>query len=256
MDTPTEPPAAPAEAAPAPLEARQRWRLTFSRLASAKGETPSGRDYIALWETALADCGLPVAMTDAGRFRFALAAPLPARTSGRAELADLWLTERAPAWRVREGLDRVLPPGHALVALEDTWLGAPALAGRVAAADYRVSLRGALDHDAIAAAAERLLAAPRLDRERAKGGGVKSYDLRPLLISIATGVEAGEADAARDERIVVRVRTRIHPELGSGRPEEVVAALAEALGAPLEATETIRERLLLSDDLEPGTGRP
>jgi uncharacterized protein DUF2344 len=254
VDTPTEPAAAPAEAAPVPLEARQRWRLTFSRVPAAEGETPSGRDYIALWEAALTDCGLPVAMTDAGRFRFALAAPLPARTSGRAELADLWLTERAPAWRVREALDGVLPGGHALVALEDVWPGAPALAGRVAAADYRVSLQGAVDEGAIAAAADRLLAADRLDRERAKGGGVKSYDLRPLLISIATAVEAGEveAGAAGDERVVVRVRTRIHPELGSGRPEEVIAALAEALGAPLEATETIRERLVLSDDLESG----
>jgi hypothetical protein len=255
VDTPTEPPAAPAEAPPAPIEARQRWRLTFSRVPAAEGEVPSGRDYIALWEAALAGCGLPVALTDAGRFRFALAAPLPARTSGRAELADLWLTERAPAWRVREGLEGVLPAGHVLVALEDVWPGAPALAGRVAAADYRVSLRGALDEGAIAAAADRLLAADRLDRERVKGGGVKSYDLRPLLISIATAIEAGEADetdAAGDERVVVRVRTRIHPELGSGRPEEVVAALADALGAPLEAAETIRERLVLTDDLEDG----
>ena len=252
MDTPTELPAAPAEVAPAPLEARQRWRLTFSRVPAAEGETPSGRDYIALWEAALAACGLPVAMTDAGRLRFALAAPLPARTSGRAELADLWLTERAPAWQVREALEGVLPAGHALVALEDVWPGAPALAGRVAAADYRVSLRGALDEGAIAAAADRLLAADRLDRERAKGGGVKSYDLRPLLISIATAVEAGEASESREGQVVVRVRTRIHPELGSGRPEEVVAALAEALGAPLDATETIRERLVLTDDLEGG----
>jgi radical SAM-linked protein len=231
------------------VEARQRWRLTFGRVPAGEGETPSGRDYIALWEAALADSGLPVAMTDAGRFRFALAAPLPVRTSGRAELADLWLTERVPAWRVREALEGVLPAGHALVALEDVWPGAPALAGRVAAADYRISLRGPLDEGAIAAAADRLLAADRLDRERAKGGGVKSYDLRPLLISIATAVEAGEAG---NEQVVVRVRTRIHPELGSGRPEEVVAALAEALGAPLEATETIRERLVLSDDLEGG----
>jgi uncharacterized protein DUF2344 len=249
VDTPTEPTAARAEAAPTPVEARQRWRLTFSRVPGAEGETPSGRDYIALWEAALADSGLPVALTDVGRFRFALAAPLPARTSGRAELADLWLTERVPAWRVREALQSDLPAGHALVALEDVWPGAPALAGRVAAADYRVSLGGALDLGAIAAAADRLLAADRLDRERAKGGGVKSYDLRPLLISIATAAAAG---AAGDEPVVVRVRTRIHPELGSGRPEEVVAALAEALGAPLEATETIRERLVLSDDLEGG----
>ena len=238
MDTPTEPPDA-APVAPAPLEARQRWRLTFSRSAVGEGETPAGRDYIALWESALADSGLPVATNDAGRYRFALGAPLPARTSGSAELADLWLTERAPAWRVREGLERVLPAGHALVALEDVWPGAPALAGRVAAADYRVTLRGEDDERAIAAAAGRLIAADRLLRNRAKGGGVKTYDLRPLLISIETAVE--------EKQVVVRARTRIHPELGSGRPEEVIAALADELGMALEPIEIVRERLLLLD---------
>ena len=135
-----------------------------------------------------------------------------------------------------------MPGGHALATLEDVWPGAPALAGRVAAADYRVTLGGSVDADALAAAAGRLLAAERLPRERAKGGGVKSYDLRPLLISIDTAVE--------EERVVVRIRTRIHPELGSGRPEEVVAALADELGTALEAIETVRERLLLLDDLE------
>ncbi len=242
MDPPTEFRPAP-DTAPPPLpEARQRWRLTFSRLAAGEGETPAGREYIALWETALAESGLPVAMTDAGRFRFALGAPLPARTTGRAELADLWLTERTPAWRVRVGLERVLPAGHALVALEDVWPGAPALAGQVAAAAYRVTLGGSVDADTTAAAAGRLLAADRLPRERAKGGGVKTYDLRPLLTSIQTAVE--------EERVVVRIRTRIHPELGSGRPEEVIAALADECGSVLEPIETVRERLVLLDDLD------
>ena len=246
MDPPTEPrpapDAAPDAAPPPPAEARQRWRLTFSRLAAGEGETPAGREYIALWEAALAESGLPVAISEAGRYRFALGAPLPARTVGRAELADLWLTERLPAWRVREGLERVLPGGHALAALDDVWPGAPALAGRVAAADYRVTLASSVDADAIAAAAGRLLAAERLPRERAKGGGVKTYDLRPLLISIDTAVE--------EERVVVRIRSRIHPELGSGRPEEVIAALSDELGTALDAVETVRERLLLLDELE------
>ena len=57
------------------------------------------------------------------------------------------------------------------------------------------------------------------------------------------------AEDARDERVVVRLRTRIHPELGSGRPDEVIAALADDLGLPLEPLETIREGLVLGDDL-------
>jgi len=237
----------PGPVSSAPAEPRQRWRLTFGRAAAADGEAPAGRDYTALWEKALVESGLPLAMTDAGRFRFALGAPLPARTAGRAELADLWLTERVATWRVREGLGRVLPPGHELVGLENIWLGAPALAGRVAAADYVVSLGHAIDPRAIVAAAERLMAADRLVRERVKGGGVKSYDLRALLISIEIADAAGEAGG--DEGTTVRLRSRIHPELGSGRPDEVIAALADELGEPLEPVETIRERLVLGDEM-------
>jgi hypothetical protein len=44
------------------------------------------------------------------------------------------------------------------------------------------------------------------------------------------------------------VRTRIHPELGTGRPEEVVAALGDRLGRALEARTVVRERLILAED--------
>lgn len=249
METPTDRAEAGAAAPPLRPEARQRWRITFARADPADAEASGGREYVALWETALVESGLPLATTDAGRVRFSLAAPLPARTAGRAELADLWLTERVAAWRVRGALSGGLPPGHELTSLEDVWLGAPALAGRVAAADYLVMLRGRADANAIAAAANRLLAADRLVRERAKGGGVKTYDLRPLVITIDASGATGP-DAADGSHVVVRIRTRIHPELGSGRPEEVIAALAEESGEPLDVAGTIREGLVLSDDLD------
>jgi radical SAM-linked protein len=247
VDTPPERPTAPEPTSPAASEVRQRWRLTFARAVAADAETISGRDYIELWEAAMAASGLPLATTDAGRYRFTLGAPLPARTSGRAELADLWLTERVAAWRVREGLGSALPTGHELISLEDVWLGAPALVGRVAAADYCVTLRGVVDLAALDTAAHRLLAADQLIRERAKGGGVKTYDLRPLLVSIETDSDEGSAG---DEELQVRMRTRIHPELGSGRPEEVIAALGVALGSPLQPVATVRERLVLLEDLD------
>jgi radical SAM-linked protein len=228
-------------------DVRQRWRLTFAREAAPEGEAASGRDYTALWEAALESTGLPMASTDAGRMRFALGAPLPARTMGRAELADLWLTERVALWRIREALEGVLPARHRLVALEDIWLGAPALAGRVAAADYRVTLATAADAATIEAAAKRLLGARQIPRDRVKGGAVRTYDLRPLLSSIAVQTAPATADVGAP--VLLIIRTRIHPELGSGRPEDVVAALADELGTPLEVVETIRERLVLADDL-------
>jgi hypothetical protein len=223
-------------------EPRQRWRLTFARAAHDDGTAAIGREYSAMWEAALAASGLPVVTNESGRPRMALAAPLPAGMGADEERADVWLTERLPAWQVRACLIPHLPDGHTLVWLEDMWLGAPALPGRVAAADYRAGLGGSVDITAVAAAARRLLESEKLPRERAKAGGVRSYDLRPLLVSVAVG--------SVDARPVLRIRTRIHPELGRGRPEEVIAALCEELGSALEVESIARERVVLSDELE------
>ena len=46
------------------------------------------------------------------------------------------------------------------------------------------------------------------------------------------------------------IRTRFDPVLGTGRPEEVVAALGERIEAPLVVGSSVRERLILAD--EPG----
>ncbi len=51
--------------------------------------------------------------------------------------------------------------------------------------------------------------------------------------------------AARPSELLVR--TRFDAERGAGRPEEVVAALAETLGQPIEIGRTVRERLILDE---------
>ena len=72
------------------------------------------------------------------------------------------------------------------------------------------------------------------------------YDLRPLLAGIAI-LEGGPL-------VTIRIRTRFHPELGSGRPDEVVLALADALGTPIAIGSIVRERLILAGD--PGLPTP
>jgi hypothetical protein len=229
---------------PPPLpEPRQRWRIVFRR-----GPLPAdqvGRAAIEGWQAAVGDGGLLPALPDAaGRPRIAFGAPLPATAAGEAELAEIWLTERVPLWRLREVLGTRLPPGHDFVSAEDTWLGGPSLAGRVVAADWRIRVVPAgADVTRLTEAAERLLAAATLPRIRAKAGGDRPYDLRPLLLDLRA------ATSPADSAATIHVRTRIHPELGSGRPDEVVAALADATGAPLEIVSIIRERLLLAEDL-------
>jgi hypothetical protein len=240
--------ASEAEPAPAPVpaEPRQRWRITLAR-----GPVPAdqvGRAGNQAWTETLAGCGLPVAGLEpggVGRPRIAFAAPLPAAARGEAELAELWLLERVPGWRLREALASRLPSAHEWIAAEDVWLGAPALAGRVVAADWRIEVAAAgVEPSRLADAAERLVAARTLPRVRVKAGSEKAYDLRPLLEDVAVA-----ADAPATGSRVVRIRTRFDPELGSGRPDEIVAARADEAGIEggLAIESMTRERLLLDD---------
>ncbi len=215
----------------------------MGRDASAAEQTQ--RDLGSAWEAALGSTALPLARNN-GRPRISFGAPLPVGMAAHAELIDVVLTERWPIGRLREAVEPVVPPGWRLVAAHDVWLAGPPLAGRVVAADYLVRLADDVAGDLVgrlADAAAALLAARRLERRRAKGGGLVTYDLRPLLLDVA--VDGGPPT-------VVRARTRIHPELGSGRPDEVVAALGDFLGADVPVASIERERLWLADDLESG----
>lgn len=180
------------------------------------------------------------------RRRVAFGAPIPATLAAEHELADIVLSETWPVWRVREALEGELPTGWLLLDVHDVWLGGPPLAGQVAAADYRIDLgetaAPAVAAPAVAAAARTLLAAEALPRERAKAGSVVRYDLRPLLIDVHVS-QPGPP-------LQIRARTRFHPVLGTGRPEEVVAALGEAAGCALVIGSMVRERLVLADELD------
>ncbi len=222
-------------------EPRQRWRLTVRRAADAP--LLGQRELAAAWDDAVEMSGLPVFRGDPAkpRPRVVFGAPLTVGMASDGELLEIVLTERLPAWQVREALDGRLPDGWSLVDLADVWLGGPALAGRVAAADYRVTLGGDVAWDAVTGAAVALLAARSLPRERAKGDGVVRYDLRPLLVDVGV-VDPGPP-------VTVRIRTRSHAELGTGRPEEVVLALGDELGTTLTIETIVRERLLLADEL-------
>jgi radical SAM-linked protein len=209
---------------------------------SADAPAAAQREVAEAWTAALGAAGLPLARIEGARSRprVSFGAPLPVGMTAEADLIDVVLVDRWPVWRVREALDGRLPDGWTLVDLFDVWLAGPSLAGRVAAADYRITLATPVEPDALERAAAELLAAARLPRERAKGGGTVTYDLRPLIIGLT--VEAGA-------RTVVTTRTRFHPELGTGRPEEVLAALGDGLGVRLEAASIVRERLVIAEDL-------
>lgn len=205
----------------------------------------TSREAIASWESGLGDSGLPLVGLDlpAPRPRIVFAAPLPTGLTADRELLDLFLVARWAVAAVRDAVTGVLPPGHELIEVHDVWLGEPPLSGQVAAADYRATLAAGderpLDLAILDAACAEMLAAEALPRTRDKGGREVAYDLRPLLDSVAP------VGVGPDGLATIRIRTRFDPERGVGRPEEVVAAIAELAGRSLEIHDIVRERLVL-----------
>jgi radical SAM-linked protein len=231
------------------IEPRQRWRLTFARAPTTASSTH--RELADSWIAGLAG-RVPLPRSEGSRPRPALtfAAPLPVGMAAERELADLYVGERLPAWLVRDAVRAAAPPGIEVASVHDVWVGAPALAATVAAADYRVALAGgdaAPTPAAIRAAAAQLLVARTIERQRQRGTDSVTYDLRALL---------GSIEVRETVPCVVCIRTLFHPERGAGRPEEVIAAIGDVIGVPLEAVETVRERVLVAEDLTDAAGVP
>lgn len=261
---------------PAPV---QRWRITLAREALV---AEAARSAQAEWDDAVTASGLPAAGLDAsgGRARLQLAAPLGPGIAGEAELADLRLVARLPAWQVRERLASVAPRGWSVVAVEDVWLGAPSLQASVTAATYRIDLAPAaaappdprtgpastggpsgaaaagatVDPGRFAAAIEGavadLLAAEVIRRTRTKRGGeARTRDLRALVADLMS--EPGPDPGG----VRLRATLRHDPLLGAGRPEELVDELGERSELAFAVVAIVRERLHRSS---PGaaTARP
>jgi hypothetical protein len=142
----------------------------------------------------------------------------------------------------------------------------------------------------LAAASERLMASEQLMRDRRKEARTVTYDLRPLVLDLRVGPpdpaalppEIGGIDAGPIAAAGLWMRLRHSQNLGSGRADEVVAALADEMGMaavaapgteegvegnatgdgplatperpasqpPLEVLRPVRERLWLAEELE------
>lgn len=229
----------------APVEPRQRWRIRYRRRSDAPA-LPQ-REQLAAWEAALAVSGLPLVGLDlpTPRARIAFAAPLGVGVAGEGELLELLLTERRTAADVRVRLAGSMPAGHELLDVHDVWLGEPPLPGRVVAADYRATLGGLAGEDAagrLVGACRGFLEARTVPRTRDKGGRAVAYDLRPLIAGLEV-IGIGPAGL-----LELGIRSRFDPDRGVGRPDEVVAALADLIGVPLEIRSLVRERIVLADD--------
>jgi radical SAM-linked protein len=214
-------------------ESKQRWRLVFARDEEAR--YLSHLDASHLWERAMKRGRIPVAMSEGfnPRPRLVFAAPLPLGMLAEHELADLFVSRRLTRREMRGCLEAGMPRGFRLIDLRDEWVGAPALATELVAADYRLTLLG-VGEDRLRPAVEALLGSESLPRERRREKKVTAYDLRPLLLALRTRQAEAGIDQERPAA-GIWMRLRHSQRQGSGRPEEVVAALADRLGLTVAA---------------------
>ena len=212
----------------------QRWRIVHGRGAGASGLNQ--RAELEAWEAAVGRAGLPVLVDGRGRPRLGVSVPLPVGFTASAERIDVPLVERCSVAEVRSALEDVAPTDHPIIEIHDVWIGSPALAAAVVALDYRVAVTGATASE-LTPVATAIVAATTVPRVRRKSDRVIEYDLRPLIVDLRATSDG------------LWMRLRAEPSVGVGRPDEVVAAVGEALGATLAVAAGDRERLWLREEM-------
>ncbi len=195
----------------------QRLRVTFARGETMKYITHL--DVMRFWERALRRAGLPVAYSEgfSPHAQIALAAPLAVGTTSDAELMDVFMAECIAPKTLIQRLAPQLPVGISIVSAEEVGLALPALQADVRFAEYDVDVPPPQPPDVATSAIERFLNAETIPWEHKREDEVKSYDIRAQVESIALVASEGGT---------VRLRLRLKNDgSGSGRPEQVIAAL-------------------------------
>jgi radical SAM family uncharacterized protein/radical SAM-linked protein len=150
--------------------------------------------------------------------------------ASESEYLDFETLTRLDAQRVRETVNRFLPPGVRFVALQELADGVPALGSAIRAARYRARVRA--DDGDVAAALERFRAAgPAPIRRRSKSGKVRSFDPADELLQLE-----------RLDRHSVRFTLRVRDDGASLRLDEMIGAI---FGDDAANVEAVREEQLV-----------
>jgi radical SAM-linked protein len=210
----------------------QRIRVRFSRGEELK--FISHLDIMRLWQRALHRAGIPLAYTEgfSPHPRISLAAPLAVGVTSQAELMDIFCSKWVSPHSFTAALSQQLPPGIAIAQVHMVAPTLPSLQSQVSQAEYEVELETDKDQPGLKAALDYLLALEQLPWHHERDTGTRNYDLRALIDSLwLTGWRRGHG--------TIGMRLRCDSN-GSGRPEQVAAALG--FGHPASISRT---RLLL-----------
>ena len=211
----------------------QRLRIRYAKRGRLR--FTSHRDFSRAFERALVRARLPVAYSSGfnphPRISYANAAPTGA--ASEAEYLELGLARTLDPACVRTDLDEALPDGLDILDVVESTGGS--LADRLEASVWRITVPG-LTADAAAAAVQRFLDTAQVTVERMTKKGLRSFDCREAVVSLAArpGPETGPVCAILE--MVLRHGTP------SVRPDDVLAGLRDIAGLQVGSA-PLHERL-------------
>ena len=195
----------------------QRLRIKFNRGNEIK--YISHLDIVRLWQRAFNRAGIQIAYSTgfSPHPKISLAAPLALGVTGEAELMDIVIVRGVAPQFFVSAMNQQLPPGMRVEKVHPIAPDLPALQAQISQADYRVEVETVGGPADIQTTVANLLALEHLPWQHQRDTGPHLYDLR-LLISDIKVVDWTPPLG------VLEMRLRCDSN-GSGRPEQVVAAL-------------------------------
>lgn len=167
----------------------QRLRVRYAKRGRIR--FTSHRDVSRAVERAVSRAGVPMAFSSGfhPHPRISYAGASPTGAASEAEYLELGLAERCDAEEIRRRLDASLPEGLDLVTVVESPGGA--LDHRLVASRWLIELVGG-DHDAVAAGVATFLAATSVEVERMTKKGLRTFDCRAAVVSLAVADDEGD----------------------------------------------------------------
>jgi radical SAM-linked protein len=195
----------------------QRLRIKFNRGSEIK--YISHLDIVRLWQRAFNRAGIQIAYSTgfSPHPKISLAAPLPLGVTSDAELMDIVIVRGVAPQFFISALNQQLPPGIKVEKVHPIGAELPALQAQISRAEYRVEVDTASGPEDIQKAVTNILALEHLPWQHQRDTGPHQYDLRLLISDIKVTNWTPPLG-------LLEMRLRCDSN-GSGRPEQVVAAL-------------------------------
>jgi radical SAM-linked protein len=224
----------------------QRLRIRYAKRGRLR--FTSHRDFSRAFERALFRARVPMAYSSGfnPHPRISYAGASPTGAASEAEYLEIGLAETLDPAAVGRELDASLPEG--LDVLEVVESAGGSLADRLEASLWEITVTG-VDPGTLAAGVERLLATHEIPVERMTKKGLRRFDAREAIVSLATRESGASPDGAQTCAILTVVLRHGTPSV---RPDDVLAALREVMGT--DAGQAALAQRLAQGPLDPRSG--